>query len=224
MGLFKPPGWKTPPLLLARMSASLIATMRSRREVIRWAAAVGGIPRLILGDPNSNRSPTYDEIEAYAVYSTLIPEDWIWVVAKAEFLVIAGLTVSSEMCLSPEGESARILAPAIANYKELATRRWQLTRNFSLSRPYTLVGGQELDTYFSKGGRGWDGFYARYPKSGGYLFLSPVGFNASKDVAVVQVNHSCGGLCGGGSFSVLQKKDGEWKQMNWHGSLCAWAS
>lgn len=197
--------------------------MCSRREIIHWLA-VGGVPALILCDSKSDPVPTYDEREAYRVYSTLIPKDWVWVVAKAQSLVIAALTVSSEMCLKPEGESASILAPAIADYKEWATRRWHLTRNFSLSKPYTLLNQQELDTYFSKGGSGWDGFYARYPKSGGYLVLSPVGFNSAKDIAVVQVNHWCGRRCGRGSFSVLQKKDSEWKEIPWRGSFCAWAS
>ncbi len=196
----------------------------SRREIMRWLAIFGAIPRIGSCESEASEEPSYDDAEAYRVYSTLIPEDWVWLSAKAESLVIAALTVSSEMCLKPEDEFERVLDPAIANYKKLATKRWHLQREFSLSKPYELIEQQELDGYFRDGGSGWKGFYARYPQSGGYLFFSPVGFNPAKDVAVVQVNHSCGGLCGGGTFAVLQKRDGEWKQLDWKGSSCGWAS
>jgi hypothetical protein len=197
---------------------------RSRREIVHWLAMFGAVPRLSRCESESNQEPSYDDAEAYRVYSTLIPQDWIWVSAKAESLVIAALTVSSEMCLEPERQSSRFLAPAIANYRDLAGKRWHLKREFRLSKPYELVDQQEIDGYFRKGGSGWDGFYAHYPKSGGYLFLSPVGFNSAKDIAILQVNHLCGGLCGGGTFSVLQKRDGEWKAISWKGSSCGWAS
>ncbi len=185
---------------------------------------LASFPAFSLAESKSDQDPSYEDSEAYRVYSVLIPKDWIWTNAKAESLVIAAQTVSSELCLKPEDESAAILAPAMANYKELAAKRWNLTRKFDLSKPYTLVDRQELDSYFSKGINGWNDFYAKYPKSGGYLALSPVGFNPDKDVAIVEVDHRCGGLCGGGGFSVLQKQNGEWKNMKWKGSSCVWAS
>jgi hypothetical protein len=43
----------------------------------------------------------------------------------------------------------------------------------------------------------WDGFYQKYPDSGGYMFLSAVGFDAPKQRAMVYMAGSCGGLCRG---------------------------
>ena len=54
--------------------------------------------------------------------------------------------------------------------------------------------------------------------------LDSVAFNADKTIAVVYMGHSCGSLCGGGTFYVLEKKDGIWKNMRWRGTSCAWAS
>lgn len=54
--------------------------------------------------------------------------------------------------------------------------------------------------------------------------LDPVAFNADKTIAVVYMGHSCGSLCGGGTFYVLEKKDGIWSSMRWRGTSCAWAS
>jgi hypothetical protein len=54
--------------------------------------------------------------------------------------------------------------------------------------------------------------------------LDSVAFNTDKTIAVVNMGHSCGSLCGGGTSYVLEKKDGIWKSMRWRGTSCAWAS
>ena len=54
--------------------------------------------------------------------------------------------------------------------------------------------------------------------------LDPVAFNTDKTIAVVNMGHSCGNLCGGGASYVLEKKDGIWRSMRWRGTSCAWAS
>jgi hypothetical protein len=71
---------------------------------------------------------------------------------------------------------------------------------------------------------GWQGFYQRYPDSGGIVELSAVGFNADKTVAVVYAGHNCGSLCRRGGFHVLQKKAGQWEPPHWDGTKCMWAS
>ncbi len=196
-------------------------TARSRREMIRSLAMGVSISTLGHAQSNEDQARDYVDEEGYKVYSTIIPRD---PTDPGQTLVIEAQTFSFAMCLAPEGESAPILEPAIANYQDLARRRWHLIRKFSLSKPYTLVEKRDLDGYFEKGSGGWEGFYSRYPKSGGYFFLSPVGFNSSKDVAVVAMTHSCGPLCADGKFSVLRKKDGEWKPLDWKGSRCVWAA
>jgi hypothetical protein len=54
--------------------------------------------------------------------------------------------------------------------------------------------------------------------------LSPVAFHAAQTLAVVYMGHSCGSLCGGGTFHLLKKKDGVWKNLHWNGTSRAWAS
>jgi hypothetical protein len=42
--------------------------------------------------------------------------------------------------------------------------------------------------------------------------------------AVVYTGHSCGSRCGAGTFHLLEKKDGIWKNQQWQGTSRAWAS
>ena len=70
----------------------------------------------------------------------------------------------------------------------------------------------------------WDKFYRAYRDSAGFVYLSAVGFNADKTVAVVSIGHWCGGLCGEGQYHVLQKKDGRWIPLEWKGDRCSWES
>lgn len=82
-----------------------------------------------------------------------------------------------------------------------------------------------LQPSFKPGGAGWEGFAERYPHSAhSYITLSPVAFNAHKTIAVVYMDHSCGSLCGGDGFYVLEKRDGIWRDMRWRGTSRAWAS
>ena len=199
-------------------------TRVSRRRFVRGLAAASA-PLLVHGDPPTSDVVTeYEDDEGYRLYSRVIAESWIWTEAKAESLVIAERTVSSGMCLQPTGKSAKLLSPALDDYRKRALRKWRLLSRFNLAKPFVLVSEEQLRTYFGQGGSGWKAFYKDYPNSGGYLFFSPIGFNANKDIAVLQVNHWCGGLCGSGSFSVLQKKDDEWKPLQWDGGSCGWAS
>jgi len=172
---------------------------------------------------NQSSQPTaYDDDEAYDVYSAILPSEWPISYAKAKRLVIRAETKAYKMCLRPEKESEGLVGPAISDYVKANEKTWLLQNNIRLAVPYKLVGSHELQTSIE--GSGWDGFYKQYPDSGGWIELSAVGFNADRTVAVVYMGHSCGNLCGGGSFHVLQKKDGAWVALDWKGISCAWAS
>jgi hypothetical protein len=55
--------------------------------------------------------------------------------------------------------------------------------------------------------------------------VSAVGFNADGKRALVYVGHGCGGLCGGGTYHLLVKKDGKWQvDRGYRGASCMWAS
>jgi hypothetical protein len=40
--------------------------------------------------------------------------------------------------------------------------------------------------------------------------VSAVGFNKDHNLALVYIAHHCGGLCGGGTYHLMAKKDGKW--------------
>jgi hypothetical protein len=154
----------------------------------------------------------YDLEEAYAVYSVLLPLEESSGFAKGT-LVIQQDTVSerlSEECLT--AEAANNYKDAIADYMRVNSETWLLQRKFQVTAPYELVRVETILTFFRKNGGGWDGFYKRYPKSGGFVILSAVGFNKDKSKAIVYTGSSCGGLCGRWSFHLLEKVGGKWKE------------
>ena len=160
------------------------------------------------------------------MYSALLPHEWAVTAANAKRLVIRDETVSYKMCLQPDDESARLVGPAIASYEQLNQKHWKFERHFQIDLPYELAGSLHLTGLFKTAGvrDGWKAFYDEYPDSGGWIEFSAVGFNADKTVAVVYQAHHCGGLCGGGSFAVLQKVNGNWQRFRFKGASCAWQS
>jgi len=64
---------------------------------------------------------TYLIPEAYEVYSAVLPDEWTWRSANSKILVIKAETVSYQMCLTPDAESAKLLDPAIVNFPN---REW----------------------------------------------------------------------------------------------------
>lgn len=45
----------------------------------------------------------------------------------------------------------------------------------------------------------------------GIFEISEVGFNQTKDKAVVYYEWFCGSLCGDGNLAILRKENGNWK-------------
>jgi hypothetical protein len=170
----------------------------------------------------SDRSQSYEDADAYEVYSAILPLDWTWGVAKAKTLVIRMQTNGYEMCVSLRAESKEALREAISEYVKLNEKPWLLQRRFSIEKPYDLISYDELKSLVKQGG--WENFYKQHPHSGGWIELSAVGFNTDKTVAVVYMGHHCGGLCGGGGFHILQKRDGKWRPMEGKGYRCFWDS
>jgi hypothetical protein len=165
----------------------------------------------------------YSEPEAYEIYSTILPEEWTWKDAKAKILAIRDQTVAWEMCLRPDEEHRKLLDPAIRDYVKKSETPWLLQSSFHIEKTYALILSGELEKAM-KDGQGWESLLRLYPGSMGWLELSAVGFNEDKTVAVVYSGHHCGNLCGGGTFYVLQKKDGKWQALKWNGTTCGWAS
>lgn len=171
---------------------------------------------------SSGKAPRYEDQEAYEVYSAILPSEWPLRVAHAKTVIIQTETKGYEMCLRPEEEWQEKIGPAISDYVRSNAKPSLLQPGIKVEVPYRLIMADELKSAIQTAG--WEGFYQRYPDSGGWMELSAVGFNVNKTVAVVYMGHHCGALCGGGGFHVLEKKDGKWVALDWKGSSCAWAS
>ena len=171
---------------------------------------------------SSGKAPLYEDEEAYEIYSAILPWEWPLRDAHAKGLIIQTETKGYQMCLRPDNEWQEKIGPAISDYVRSNLKPSLLQPKIKVSVPYQLIIVDELTSALQT--VGWEGFYQRYPDSGGWIELSAVGFNVDKTVAVVYMGHHCGPLCGGGGFHVLEKKDGKWVALDWKGSSCAWAS
>jgi hypothetical protein len=171
---------------------------------------------------SGDQTKPYEDQEAYEVYSSIIPSEWPLRAARAKTLIMQNETKGFQMCLRPEKEWEEKVGPAISDYVRLNREPLLLQRKINVEVPYQLIMADELRSAMQTAD--WEGFYQRYPNSGGWIELSAVGFNATKTVAVVYMGHHCGSLCGGGGFHVLEKKNGQWVPLEWKGSSCGWAA
>jgi hypothetical protein len=155
---------------------------------------------------------TYDVEDAYRIYSLLLPHEESYGFAKATLIIqeetVSKVVAASEPCVTPE--AARRFKDAIADYN-LNRKQGLLKRQFQIEKSYEIVSSDTIGALFKDGG--WDSFYKRYPDSGGYIIMSAVGFNKEKTRAIVYTGSSCGDLCGSWSFHLLEKIDGNWKEV-----------
>ncbi|MGH9819763.1 MAG: hypothetical protein ACRD43_06305 [Pyrinomonadaceae bacterium] len=173
----------------------------------------------------------YTDKDAYEIYSALLGEEWPVSVAKAKTLVIQTETVDypnmgdAMSCLAPAKGKESLFDPVLAAYHKANKSPAFLQRKFDESFTYELVSRDWIKKLFDeKSIGGWKDFYAKYPDSGGIISMSAVGFNVDKTIALVYMGHSCGGLCGGGRYHMLQKTDGKWAEIHWQDISCSWAS
>ena len=190
----------------------------------------------MIGLASAGRSQTPSTIEdadAYAIYSIVFTPEPSEKPAKPRRLIIQDKTVDMwslgdedrDACLKPEPANEATLRPLINAYREANKTPSFLQRKFTLPNEYEIVPSETIDAFFkTKGPGGWAGFYKKFPNTGGYVFMSAVGFNADKTMALVYAGHSCGGLCGGGAYRFFKKVDGNWKEFNWPGTSCTWVS
>ncbi len=170
-----------------------------------WSAIAAG--------QTSVAAKTYDVEDAYRIYSLLLPHEESYGFAKATLIIqeetVSKVVAASEPCVTPE--AARRFKDAIADYNRLNRKQGLLKRQFQIEKSYEIVSSDTIGALFKNGG--WDSFYKRYPDSGGYIIMSAVGFNKEKTRAIVYTGSSCGGLCGSWSFHLLEKIDGNWKEV-----------
>jgi hypothetical protein len=197
--------------------------MRTRMSTVM--PTMGLLIPFLLSVSSQDSSPPkpYDLDEAYQIYSLLIPNEEAYQFGKAT-AIIQEDTVSHPLdagCF--EAKAAVRFNEAFADYSEAQRRTWLLQRRFQIERPYELVRSDTIRQFFNEHGpEGWKDFNQRYPGSGGFIIVSPVGFNKSNTLAVVYTGSSCGGLCGRWIFHLLEKDKGKWKAVP--GVTCATVS
>ncbi|MFZ0864789.1 MAG: hypothetical protein WCA27_07555 [Candidatus Sulfotelmatobacter sp.] len=149
----------------------------------------------------------YEEPDAYQIYSLLLPQEESYGFAKGT-LIIQEETVASEAvvaaCLDPEG--ARRFKYAASDYERARTKKRLLQRQFKIDKPYEIVDSKTIARFEASD--------QPRPKSGGHIFMSPVGFNREKTLAVVYTGSICGGLCGRSKFHLLEKVHGQWREVS----------
>jgi hypothetical protein len=179
--------------------------------------------------PQDSGATSVEDPEAYAVYASLLSNEWTVRVAHAKTLVFQEETGTNWRCLpsgKPLEEDWRALVDSLRSENAKPRR---LRAGFPLGTPYLVVPSADITASFHDVPNdlnfGWGGFYKRYPDSGGFMVVSAVGFDVSRKRAMVYMAHSCGSLCGGGTHHLLEKVDGAWREARLPGvSNCVWAS
>jgi hypothetical protein len=177
---------------------------------------------LLIGCRTQQTAHTYDDVEAYSVYSSILPD--------TSPLVIREWTTTYDLCLRPlDDQSEKVLRPALDDYLKVNSKAWLLSPSGG-SRQYIIFPEGELESTFTSGTdgvqseKGWKTFFQRHPSYQGWMEVSAVGFNPDKTIAVVYVGYHCGDECGGGEFKAMQKQDGKWRLLTGKGrwNRCAW--
>ena len=109
---------------------------------------------------------------------------------------------------SLQSEAPSLKRATVDAFREVNGQQATLHRSFHIAFDYELVDSTQLDSVFKNGN--WPAYYKRFPGSPGILGFSRVGFNADGTQALFFASVSCGGLCGGGAYVVMERRDGHW--------------
>ena len=146
--------------------------------------------------------------DCYDVYSAVLSQQYGSWFKQKEPVLIAGHTVLEPQhhqgCPTQGEQNAvvqQLLNKLLAEKQEL-----RIAAKLRLPGPYKIFSGK---TEIPEN---------REP---GLVFLSAVEFSEDRSKAIVLVGHVCGGLCGGGYVSILERRNGDWhkasEQIN-----CGW--
>ncbi|HYL97425.1 MAG TPA: hypothetical protein VEZ90_00605, partial [Blastocatellia bacterium] len=171
--------------------------------IVNWATffAFASVTRSTAWSNSSASRPTPLDVDAdeYAVYSVIIREKHLS--RDTKLVVINDATVKGPP-VRVGGLTGGNFNPAkevIDAYERTRKDSEQLSARFDVPVSYLFISQKEHDAFFKNGVReGWDAFYSKYPNCDGMISFSRVGFNNSRDHAIVYFGVSSGGLCGHG--------------------------
>ncbi len=93
---------------------------------------------------------------------------------------------------------------------EARNKEQQALKSFlKISTKYVFISRPEIEKIFNNE-KGWDKFYAKFPRSAGIITISRVGFNPQKDLALVYAGRQSHWTAGAGYSIVLKKEKGDW--------------
>jgi hypothetical protein len=178
----------------------------------------------------------HEDADAFSIYAMLLADNYVW--KKAGRPVIQQETtgfprtakLDDSTCLTLREQYKNDWQDAVDDYLKSNQSPRLLAPKFPTEKAYDLLKSSQISAAFviehkKKKVRSWAGFRERYPDSGGYIEFSVVGFNRTKDRAVLYMGHYCGGMCGAGNFYFLVKRDEKWEQVKLDGNLgCFWIS
>ena len=160
-------------------------------------------PETMYGQSHSKKAgnaDAYTDPDVYSVYSVVINR-----ILKSELLpnsrvyIVDQTATSLRMCAAPNRKHEAVLFSAIEDYAKVNTVPHRLLPRFSIQKPYDVV--------------------ARPPEDSPSIYLSSIGFNHEKTLAVLTA------MAGSGADYVLIKNGGEWQFLDdWSDQNCAWSS
>lgn len=200
--------------------------MALRRNAIVALATLGlSFGQFLPANPTGNQqgAPVQDPDE-YAVYTSvlkaryatkgvqkLVIDDYTPSPKRPPFIgFIGGMTFTGAKRPRVQPETAR-------DFDAKNQETFALENHFGLALPCILVAESNLHEIFHLDSKGyvteetWRRFYENYPGSQGIISLSRVGFNGTKDQALVYVANQSDLLGGAGLFFVLSKNNSKWE-------------
>lgn len=169
------------------------------------------------------------ESNEYDVYNIVLKE--LFVKSDTKQLVIHKFTSGefiderqSSQFQMLDRENIPIEADTIENYNTLNKESAELKYDFGISSKVNLATDAELkpvlETFQGDGsGKAFKDALMKKYETTTIIRLSRVGFNKSKNQALIHVGYICGSVCGEGRYIVLSKKNDVWiikrKIMTW---------
>jgi len=179
--------------------------------------------------PSSPIEQGVSTTEEYEVFSALVND--LFAKDNVKLVVITNPTCCDKPNMDPQSESWKMyleyLGPVsnetLEDYVARNRQPIALETKFKLKTNYQIVPYEGVEKLFSNVDLddAWKTFYSKYPASGGYIRLSRIGFNKTKDQAMVSTAWMCNTLCGEGNYVVLTKQDGSWKVLK---KVVTWVS
>jgi hypothetical protein len=164
------------------------------------------------GNPLEAPPPIPFDAEEYLVYSTLIRT--LYIADNTERVVIKDHTNTRGYIGGSTARFVRGGLPVLSpdtwqDFMDRNQQRYLLTGPFDIGVEVTFLSEEEWKEMF-RDHQGWDRFYERFPHAPGIVTLSRVGFNATRDQALVYVGNQRNQRIGAGYYVLLTLRDGEW--------------